>query len=173
MATTTQETDDQVRDPVYTAPGTPAGRLMRSYWQPVLRSKDLEAGTVQPLTVMSEQFTIYRGEDGAAVVMAPRCAHRLTVLSVGTVEGNCLRCMFHGWKFGPDGQCVEAPGEGERLVAKARVRTYPTREVHGLIFAFLGDGEPGEFPDLEGFSRAHGHDLAKATTLGTDTYLRR
>jgi 5,5'-dehydrodivanillate O-demethylase oxygenase subunit len=170
---TGEETDDQVRDPVFTSPGTPAGRLMRSYWQPVAQSKDLAAGTAQPLTVMSEQYTLYRGEDGRAVVMAPRCAHRLTVLSVGTVEGDGLRCLFHGWKFGPDGRCLEAPGESDRLVSRASVRVYPTRETYGLIFAYLGDGEPPSFPDLEGFSREHGHDLTKATTLGNETYVRR
>ncbi|WP_027929368.1 Rieske 2Fe-2S domain-containing protein [Amycolatopsis thermoflava] len=173
MTVVTEETDDQVRDPVFTGPGTPAGRLMRSYWQPVLQSRDLAAGTAQPLTVMSEQYTLYRGEDGVAVVMAPRCAHRLTVLSVGTVEGDSLRCMFHGWKFGPDGRCVEAPGESERLVSRASVTVYPTREAYGLIFAYLGDGEPPKFPGLEGFSRTYGHDLGKATTLDTETYVRR
>ncbi|WP_432180487.1 Rieske 2Fe-2S domain-containing protein [Streptomyces sp. NBC_00063] len=166
-------TDDQVRDPVFTSPGTPAGRLMRSYWQPVLQSKDLAPATVQPLTVMSEQFTLYRGEDGIARVMAPRCAHRLTVLSVGTVEGSSLRCMFHGWKFGGDGRCVEAPGESDRLVARAAVRAYPTWEAHGLIFTYLGEGEPPPFPDLDGFSRRHGRDLTAAPTVETETYLRR
>jgi 5,5'-dehydrodivanillate O-demethylase len=107
MIAAIEEADDQVRDPVFTGPGTPAGRLMRNYWQPVLQSEDLEVGTARPLTVMSEQYTIYRGEDGTPVVMAPRCAHRLTMLSLGCVEGDSLRCMFHGWKFGPDGRCVD------------------------------------------------------------------
>jgi phenylpropionate dioxygenase-like ring-hydroxylating dioxygenase large terminal subunit len=164
---------DEVRDPVFTAPGTLAGRLMRSFWQPVKRSADLPAGEAQPLTVMSEQFTLYRGEDGRAVLMAPRCAHRLTVLSVGTVEGDGIRCMFHGWKYGPDGRCVEAPGESDRLVSRVSVRAYPVREEHGLVFAYLGEGDPPPFPDLDGYSRAHGRDLSAATVLEAETYLRR
>ena len=165
--------DDEVRDPVFTGPGTLAGRLMRSFWQPVRLSADLKAGEAAPLTVMSEQFTLYRGEDGTAVLMAPRCAHRLTVLSVGTVEGAGIRCMFHGWKYGPDGRCLEAPGESDRLVSRTSVRAYPVREEHGLIFAYLGEGEPPPFPDLAGYSREHGRGIASAPVLEAETYLRR
>jgi 5,5'-dehydrodivanillate O-demethylase len=165
--------EGEVKDPVYTAPDTVAGRLMRQYWQPVKRSQDLPIGTAQPLKIMSEQFTIFRGRDGLAQVLAPRCAHRLTVLSVGTVEDDGLRCMFHGWKFGKDGNCLEAPGESAALVAKASVKSYPTREEFGLIFAFLGEGEVPTFPDLAGFSREHGHGIDTASVIESATYIRR
>jgi phenylpropionate dioxygenase-like ring-hydroxylating dioxygenase large terminal subunit len=170
---TPEATDDEVRDPVFTGPGTLAGRLMRSFWQPVRLTADVKPGEAMPLTVMSEQFTLYRGEDGRAVLMAPRCAHRLTVLSVGTVEGDGIRCMFHGWKYGADGRCVEAPGESDRLVARVSVRAYPVHEQWGLIFAYLGEGEPPAFPELAGFSREHGHDITTASVLEADTYRRR
>ncbi|WP_194892728.1 Rieske 2Fe-2S domain-containing protein [Catenulispora pinisilvae] len=165
--------EEEVKDPVYTGPGTVAGRLMRSYWQPVKKSQDVPNGTAHPLTVMGEQFTLYRGRDGQAAVLAPRCAHRLTVLSVGTVEDGGLRCMFHGWKFGPDGRCLEAPGESEALVRKASVRSYPTREAYGLIFVFLGRGAEPPFPDLAGFSREHGHDFESAAVIEPLEYTRR
>jgi len=165
--------DDEVRDPVFTAPGTLAGRLMRSFWQPVKLSADVKPGEAMPLTVMSEQFTLYRGQEGTAVLMAPRCAHRLTVLSVGTVEDDGIRCMFHGWKYAANGRCVEAPGESDQLVSRVSVRTYPVREEYGLIFAYLGEGEPPQFPDLAGFSREHGRDITSAAVLEADTYLRR
>lgn len=165
--------EEEVKDPVYTGPGTVAGRLMRSYWQPVKRSQDVPDGTAHPLTVMGEQFTLYRGRDGRAAVLAPRCAHRLTALSVGTVEDGGLRCMFHGWKFGSDGRCLEAPGESEALVSKASVRSYPTREAYGLIFVFLGEGAEPPFPDLGAFSREHGHDFETAALLEAVEYQRR
>lgn len=165
--------EPEVKDPVYTGPGTVAGRLMRGYWQPVKKSQDVPNGTAHPLRVMGEQFTLYRGRDGRAAVLAPRCAHRLTVLSVGTVEDGGLRCMFHGWKFGPDGRCLEAPGESETLVSKAAVRSYPTREAYGLIFVYLGGGTEPPFPDLAGFSREHGNDFETATLIETLEYQRR
>jgi 5,5'-dehydrodivanillate O-demethylase len=139
-------------DLVRTGPGTLAGRYMRMFWQPLFVGADLPAGRAKPVRVMSEDFTVYRGESGAAQVLAPRCAHRGTQLSTGWVEGDALRCFYHGWKYGPTGQCVEAPAEREGFSASVQVRSYPTQEYLGLIFAYLGDGEPPPFPryrDLE------------------------
>jgi 5,5'-dehydrodivanillate O-demethylase len=156
-----------------TGPGTIAGRYLRTFWQPVYRSEDLPAGRAQTITIMSEQFTLYRGTDGRAAVVAPRCAHRGTLLSVGTVEDDCIRCLFHGWKYAPDGSCVEAPGESSGLASKVSVEAYPTREVFGLIFAYLGEGDAPEFPDLVGFSRARGYDVEAAPLVQADVYRRK
>ncbi|HVT67573.1 MAG TPA: Rieske 2Fe-2S domain-containing protein [Trebonia sp.] len=145
---------------------------MRSFWQPVRRSEDLPRGQAQPLTIMSEQFTLYRGASGRPVVMAPGCAHRQTALSVGTVEDDGIRCMFHGWKFGPDGKCTQAPGQGDSLPGRVSVRAYPAREEFGLIFAYLGDGAVPEFPDIAAFSRARGRDLASAPLIENNAYRR-
>ena len=78
--------------------------------------------------------SLYRGEDGDAHVLDAHCPHLGAHLAVGgKVEGECLRCPFHGWLFeGDDGRCVEIPyGEGERIPAKARARAYPIVERNG------------------------------------------
>jgi len=132
----------------HTGPGTLAGRYLRSFWQPVFLQAMLQRGCARPLKVMGEQFTVYRGEDGHARVVAGRCLHRGTGLWTGTVEGNAIRCLYHGWKYDARGQCVERPAE-QSCPEHLRIRTYPTREWAGLVFAFLGDGEPPDFPVLE------------------------
>jgi 5,5'-dehydrodivanillate O-demethylase len=137
---------------VHTGPGTIGGRYLRRFWQPIHLSADLPAGRAKPLQVMSEQFTLYRGENGVAQVLAPFCAHRGTLLSTGWVEGNAIRCFYHGWKYGSDGRCVETPAERDGFCNTVAIRSYPTREYLGLIFAYLGEGEPPPFPhyrDLE------------------------
>jgi len=139
-------------DFVHTGPGTLAGRYMRMFWHPVFRAQDLPAGRAFPIRVMSEDFTLYRGESGSPHVVGPRCAHRRTQLSVGWVEGDCIRCLYHGWKYDGCGQCVEAPAEDEGFARSVRVLSYPTREYLGLIFAYLSEGAPPElprFPELE------------------------
>src|SRR5437867_2499090 len=81
-----------------------------------------------------------------------RCAHRGTRLSTGWVEGDDLRCFYHGWKYGPDGQCIEQPAEPEPFCSRIKIRGYPVQECLGLIFAYLGEGQPPElprFPDFE------------------------
>lgn len=131
---------DRYADFEHTGPGTLAGRYMRSFWQPVYRAEDLVPGRAVPIRIMSEDFTLYRGESGAAHVVASRCAHRGTQLSTGWVEGDCIRCRYHGWKYDGSGQCVEQPGEDGSFAGKVKIGTYPVREYLGLIFAYLGDG---------------------------------
>ena len=124
---------------------------MRMFWQPVYRSQDLAAGKVAPVRIMGEDFTLYRGESGAAYLLAPRCAHRETQLSVGRVEGDCIRCFYHGWKYEASGQCVEQPAEDASFAGKIRIRSYPVKEYLGLVFAYLGEGPPPLLPRFTEF----------------------
>ncbi|HEY7061492.1 MAG TPA: Rieske 2Fe-2S domain-containing protein [Chloroflexota bacterium] len=139
-------------DFAHTGPGTLAGRFMRTFWQPVARAQDIPPGHAKPLRIMSEDFTLFRGEDGTPHVVAPRCAHRGTQLSTGWVEGDCIRCVYHGWKYDGSGQCVEMPAEDPSYPPKVRIASYPTEEYLGLVFAYLGEGTPpplSRYPELE------------------------
>lgn len=132
-------------DFIHTSPGTLAGSYLRMFWQPIWRAEDLAPGQLLPIRAMGEDFTLYRGEGGTAYLVGFRCPHRGTQLSVGWVEDNCIRCHYHGWKFDGSGQCVEQPGEDESFAQKVKIRSYPTREYLGLIFAYLGEGEAPDF----------------------------
>jgi 5,5'-dehydrodivanillate O-demethylase len=146
----TPETD--CTDFVHTGPGTLAGRYLRSFWQPVYRAQDLLPGRTMPIRILGEQFTLYRGESGTPHLTAFRCAHRGTQLSVGWIEGDCIRCRYHGWMYDATGQCVEQPGEDPSFAARVRIASYPTQEYLGLIFAYLGQGEPPplrRYPDFD------------------------
>ena len=134
-----------------TGPGTLAGKYLRQFWQPVLNSEDLLPGKSKPIRIMGENFTLFRGESGKAGVIAERCSHRSTFLHTGWVEGDELRCLYHGWKFAGDGRCVEQPNEKTPFLARAGVKGYPTREHLGLIFCYFGDGEPPPFPPFPAF----------------------
>lgn len=147
-----RRTREQWTDFVHTGPGTLAGRWMRSFWHPIYRSQDLAAGDSVPIRIMSQGFTLYRGEGGAAHLLDFRCLHRGLQLSTGWVEGDDLRCFFHGWKYDASGQCIEQPGEPHPFSEKICLRSYPIQEHLGLIFAYLGEGAPPEFmrfPEFE------------------------
>jgi len=148
-----QYTPEDYLDFAHTGPGTLAGRYLRRFWQPVFTGKDLVRRRARPLEVMSERLTLYRGEGGEPHLLAFRCAHRGTQLSTGWVEGDNLRCFYHGWVYGPDGQCVEQPAEPEPFCNRIKIRSYPVQEYLGLIFAYLGEGDPPpmwSFPEFEG-----------------------
>src|SRR2546430_9491158 len=133
-------------DFVHVGPGTLAGEYMRQFWHPIMRVDDLPAGRAKPIRIMSEDLTLYRGEDGTPHCIAFRCAHRGTQLSTGWVEGDNLRCLYHGWEYDSSGQCIEQPAEPEPFCGKIRLRSYPAQEYLGLIFAYLGDGEAPPLP---------------------------
>ena len=127
-------------DFAHTGPGTLAGRFMRRFWHPVYLAAELPAGHAKPVRVMSEDFTLYRGDDGTPHLVDARCAHRGTQLSTGWVEGDCIRCFYHGWKYDGAGQCVEQPAEDASFAGKVKIQSYPTQEYLGLVFAYLGEG---------------------------------
>src|SRR3954471_2345833 len=98
-------------DLVHVGPGTLAGQFIRSFWQPVYLARDLANGWAKRIEIMGEFFTLYRGETGQANLVADRCPHRNTQLAIGWVEGNDIRCFYHGWKFDGTGACLEQPCE--------------------------------------------------------------
>jgi len=54
--------------------------------------------------------------------------------------------MYHGWLFNQSGQCTDQPAEEKSFAGKIRIRSYPTREYLGLIFAYFGEGAAPPFP---------------------------
>jgi len=126
-------------------PGTPMGGLLRRFWQPLARSEDVAAGRARTIRFFGEDLTLYRGESGRPYLVGGRCAHRCTRLHTGWVQGDEIRCVYHGWKYDGTGQCTEIPSEREGLARTVRIAGYPVREYCGLVFAYLGEGAPPEF----------------------------
>ena len=131
-----------------TGPGTPAGDVLRRFWQPVGLSTDVVAdGEPKPIRIMSEDLVLFRDDKGEVGLLGIKCAHRCADLSYGRVEDGGLRCVYHGWLFDKDGACLDQPGEPEGGVNRHRVHqlSYPTKEAGGAIWAYMGPGEPPEF----------------------------
>jgi 5,5'-dehydrodivanillate O-demethylase oxygenase subunit len=148
------------KDFAHVGPGTLAGRFLRRFWQPVARSGDLVRGRPVRAAIFGEHFTLYRGASGAVVLMDDRCPHRQTSLSLGWVEDDCIRCLYHGWVFDPSGQCTEQPAEKASFAAKVTVGTFPVHEYYGLVFGYFGGGEPPAFPSYPEIEDVTGADFA-------------
>ena len=133
-------------DLIRTGPDTPGGQCMRRFWHPVFVASNLRPGWAKPLKILGENLTLYRGESGTPHLLAGRCAHRGMQLSAGWIEGDCIRCRYHGFKYDATGQCVEIPMEDAAAAATVRIRSYPTQEYLGFIFAFIGEGQPPPLP---------------------------
>jgi 5,5'-dehydrodivanillate O-demethylase len=145
MTTITAPSQRDAVDFAHTGPGTLAGRYFRRFWMPVARLDDVLPGRAQPIQLLNEKFTYYRGETGTPHLVGYYCAHRSTQMSTGWVEGDCIRCFYHGWKYDETGKCIEQPAEKESFAGKVGIEGYPTRTYLGLVYAYLGEGDPPEF----------------------------
>ena len=103
-------------------PGTPAGALLRNYWQPVALAEELDGPRpVKAVRLLGEDLVLFR-EGKSYGLLERHCPHRGADLAYGRLEGDGLRCAFHGWKFDAAGRCVETPAEpeGSRLCEQDR-----------------------------------------------------
>jgi 5,5'-dehydrodivanillate O-demethylase len=120
-------------------PGTPMGTTLRRYWHAVGCS---EFVTSKPrrVKVLGEELVIYRGESGKPALMQLRCAHRSLALDYGRVEGDSIRCSYHGWLYDRTGQCLAQPAEpeGSTFYEKIQLKSYRVQEISGLVFAYMG-----------------------------------
>jgi phenylpropionate dioxygenase-like ring-hydroxylating dioxygenase large terminal subunit len=112
-------------------------RFLRNRWY--VAAWDREVGReLLARTILGEAVVLYRRADGTAVALEDRCCHRNLPLSMGALEGDELRCGYHGLKFDASGACVEIPGQ-ERIPAGARVRAYPLVERYNWVWIWMGD----------------------------------
>ena len=126
-------------------PGTPAGDLFRRYWQPAALASELPEKDGAPLRVrlLGEDLIAYRDSTGAVGLVDAHCPHRRAPMFFGRNEECGLRCVYHGWKFDRNGDCVDMPSEpaGTPLQAKVKIKAYPTFEGGGLVWAYMGPKE--------------------------------
>jgi phenylpropionate dioxygenase-like ring-hydroxylating dioxygenase large terminal subunit len=87
---------------------------------------------------LNEPVVMYRKTDGTAVALEDRCCHRRAPLSRGQIEGDNLRCGYHGLLYEPGGRVIWVPGQ-DKLPAGAHVRSYPLVEKHGWAWIWMGD----------------------------------
>jgi phenylpropionate dioxygenase-like ring-hydroxylating dioxygenase large terminal subunit len=143
--------------------GTPAGTLLRKYWQPVALSEELRGPRpLKPVQLMGQHFVLFRDESGRVGLLDRDCPHRGADLAYGRLENGGLRCAFHGWLFDASGQCLETPAEpaGSKLCTRIQQGAYPVVEKSGIVFAYIGEGEPPAFPDFDCFVAPDSHTFA-------------
>jgi len=143
--------------------GTPAGKLLRNYWQPVALVDEFEGPRpVKPVTVLGDSYVLFRNQTNQYALLDRHCPHRGADLAYGRWEDGNLRCVFHGWLFDIEGRCLETPAEpqGSRRCELVRQRSYPVVERSGILFAWLGAGEPSEFPHFDCFTAPDAYTFA-------------
>lgn len=137
-----------------TSPGSAAGNLLRRYWQPAALVEELAGNRpVKPVRLLGENLVLFRDDRGRYGLVDRHCPHRGADLAFGRLEHGGLRCSFHGWLFDVEGRCLETPAEPDDspLCRNIRHRAYPVQARNGILFAYLGPGEPPAFPHMDCF----------------------
>src|SRR5205814_2012301 len=87
-------------------PGTPAGELLRRYWQPVAYSHEVADLPIR-LKILHEDLVLFRDRSGRVGVLELHCAHRGSSLEFGLIAERGIRCCYHGWLYDVDGTILE------------------------------------------------------------------
>jgi phenylpropionate dioxygenase-like ring-hydroxylating dioxygenase large terminal subunit len=114
-------------------------------------------GGIQAKTILGEPLLIGRDRAGRPFALRDLCPHRGMPLSAGRFDGTEVECCYHGWRFDTGGRCTAIPSlaAGQDFEpGRIKVASYPTREVQGNIWVFLGTDPNGApeiplLPDLE------------------------
>ena len=127
--------------------------FLKNAWYAAGWSDELAVGQLKQHFIIGEPVVLLRRADGSAAALEDRCAHRGAALSLGRVEGDALRCMYHGLKFDTaTGRCTEIPGQA-RIGEQVRVRSYPLLERQGWLWVWMGDpaqADPALLPPVVG-----------------------
>jgi len=129
-----------------------AAGLDPAHWYAVEWESAVPKGKVVEVRFQGASLALYRGQDGELHALENRCAHRQVKLSHGFVEGCQLKCVYHGWTYDGDGRLASIPHElFGRSFPAVRLRSFPVRVRHGLIWVFFGDpalAAEREIPDV-------------------------
>ena len=137
-----------------TGPGTPMGTFMRRFWMPFMLSDEIAEPDCPPVRVrlLGEDLLAFRDSKGRIGLVDEYCPHRRVSLFFGRNEACGIRCVYHGWKFDVDGNCVDTPSEpsDSKFKDKVKLKSYPVREKAGIVWAYMGpQALMGGLPELE------------------------
>ena len=129
-------------------PGTPMGETMRRYWLPALLSLEIAEPDCPPVRVslLGEKLLAFRNTDGQIGLVQEFCPHRRASLYFGRNEECGIRCVYHGWKFDVEGNCVDQMNEPRQFKDQVKITAYPVLEQGGVIWAYMGPADKTPAP---------------------------
>lgn len=123
---------------------------LKEYWYPAIRDRDV--GWKRPVFVrlLGEDICLFRGKSGEVAALANACPHRGAMLSDGDIAfKGFVTCFYHAYTFDEHGDCVAVLTEGpaSAMPGKIRVRAYPTVTLKGVVFIWMGQGDPASLEE--------------------------
>src|SRR6266404_1471672 len=152
--------------------GHPMGQVLRRFWVPGCLLEEIPPAGQGPVRVpiLGERLIAWRNAEGKVAVMAEVCPHRGASLMLARDEGDGLRCIYHGWKVDVSGHVIEMPGEpkNSRMCGRVNTKSYPCREAGGLLWVYLGSGDPPPLPRFSWMDLPPGHSVVRKTVYNVN-----
>ncbi len=114
--------------------------FLRNCWYVAAWDNEIAKNTLLARKLLGQRVVLYRTSDGGPVALEDRCSHRFAPLSVGRLEKDCVRCMYHGLLFNSQGKCVEEPGR-KHVSKNTDITSFPVAEKWHFVWVWLGDPE--------------------------------
>lgn len=116
--------------------------MIPNQWYVIAESGDLRRGRLSSMRRFGGEWVLWRTPDGAPAGVTDRCPHRGAALSAGKLQGECVECPFHGFRYAADGRCTLVPANGRAVPPPQALNTraLQLREAHGFIYAWYGAG---------------------------------
>ncbi|MDQ3234016.1 MAG: aromatic ring-hydroxylating dioxygenase subunit alpha [Pseudobdellovibrionaceae bacterium] len=123
--------------------------MLKNFWYVAGQTRGITR-VPKKIILLGKELVAYRDTQGQVVVFDNRCPHRGAELAKGHIEGDCIRCPYHGWKFNSHGDCLEIPSNSPRdgIPPRARLTKYSVQERYGWLWVYIGDLAADQRPPL-------------------------
>ena len=121
--------------------------IQNTWYAAAWESQIADADNRLARTICETPVVFFKGDSGKYIALDDRCCHRAAPLSIGRVEGDCIRCMYHGLLYDADGKVIEIPGQ-DHIAKSMKVRSYPVASKGGMIWIWMGEPELANEADI-------------------------
>lgn len=118
----------------------------RNCWYPITFVQDLPKNKPYSFSLYDEPLVLFKNQDGRLGCLSDLCPHRATKLSHGQIIDGKIECLYHGWQFATDGQCLHIPQlPKEATIPKnACVQSFAVVERQGMIWMWAGEAKAAD-----------------------------
>lgn len=134
-------------------------QFIEELWYTAAWSQDV-ARTPVARTIIDRHLVLYRKTSGEVAVLDDTCPHRFAPMHRGRIVGDEIQCGYHGLRFDAEGRCSHNPHGNGATPRAAKLRSYPVVEIDGLVWVWMGEGEPADITEIPRFPELANADYA-------------
>ena len=110
-------------------------------WYLACLNEELDAKNPLPKKMLGRELVIFKTKTGEIGVTEDRCCHRNVNLSLGYVDGEQIKCSYHGWGYDIEGKCVDIPSlpKDKPIPSVCKIQKYKVRTDYHAVWVFIGD----------------------------------